>query len=76
MTSIKFLGLKSPFQCSILMMRWRIKKKSMIVCWPPRMLRGEDGKLLALNEVIADALDEIKTQENNVEILDGTGDDV
>nr|GEV79264.1 hypothetical protein [Tanacetum cinerariifolium] len=48
----------------------RIKKKSMIVCWPPRMLRGEEGKLLALNEVIADALDEIKTQENNVEILD------
>nr|GEV34506.1 hypothetical protein [Tanacetum cinerariifolium] len=41
------------------------------------------GKLLALNEVIVDALDEIfvdaldeiKTQANNVEILDGTGDD-
>nr|GEV79266.1 hypothetical protein [Tanacetum cinerariifolium] len=35
------------------------------------MLRGEEGKLLALNKVIADALDEIETQENNVEILDG-----
>ncbi|GJX59677.1 hypothetical protein Tco_0291067, partial [Tanacetum coccineum] len=37
---------------------------------------GEEGKLLALNEVIAEASDEIETQENNVEILDGTGDDV
>ncbi|GKC02751.1 hypothetical protein Tco_0994361 [Tanacetum coccineum] len=38
--------------------------------------RGEEAKLVALNDVIAEALDKIKTLENNVEILDGTGDDV
>ncbi|GKF62613.1 hypothetical protein Tco_0182667 [Tanacetum coccineum] len=38
--------------------------------------RGEEGKLQALNEVIAEALDEIDTKENNVEFLDGTKDDV
>ncbi|GJZ19962.1 hypothetical protein Tco_0556552 [Tanacetum coccineum] len=38
--------------------------------------RSEEAKLVALNDVIAEALDEIKTLENNVEILDGTGDDL
>nr|GEV79263.1 hypothetical protein [Tanacetum cinerariifolium] len=38
--------------------------------------RSEEGKVLALNEVIVDALDEIETQQNNVKILDGTGDDI
>nr|GEU35816.1 hypothetical protein [Tanacetum cinerariifolium] len=32
--------------------------------------RGEQAKLVALNDVIAKALDEIETLENNVEILD------
>ncbi|GJR58111.1 hypothetical protein Tco_1500273 [Tanacetum coccineum] len=36
--------------------------------------RVEHAKLEALNEVIAEALDEIKTQETNVEIFDGDGD--
>ncbi|GJR86584.1 hypothetical protein Tco_0210595 [Tanacetum coccineum] len=34
--------------------------------------RGEEAKLVALNDVIAEALDEIETLENNVEILDGS----
>ncbi|GKE45298.1 hypothetical protein Tco_1472582, partial [Tanacetum coccineum] len=38
--------------------------------------RGKEAKLVALNDVIVEALDEIETLENNVEILDGTGDDV
>ncbi|GKD07237.1 hypothetical protein Tco_1186922 [Tanacetum coccineum] len=38
--------------------------------------RDEEAKLVALNDVIAEALDEIETLENNVEILDGTGDDI
>ncbi|GKD89642.1 hypothetical protein Tco_1365149, partial [Tanacetum coccineum] len=38
--------------------------------------RGEEAKLVALNDVIVEALDEIVTLENNVEILDGTRDDV
>ncbi|GJV90070.1 hypothetical protein Tco_1534008 [Tanacetum coccineum] len=38
--------------------------------------RGEEAKLVALNDVIAEVLDEIDTLENNVEILDGTGDDL
>ncbi|GJY58348.1 helicase [Tanacetum coccineum] len=38
--------------------------------------RGEEGKLVALNDVIAEALDEIETQEIHVEILDGAGDGV
>nr|GEU99503.1 hypothetical protein [Tanacetum cinerariifolium] len=38
--------------------------------------RDEQAKLVALNDVIAEALDEIETLKNNVEILDGTGDDV
>ncbi|GJT05266.1 hypothetical protein Tco_0839728 [Tanacetum coccineum] len=38
--------------------------------------RGEEGKPIALNDVIAEALDEIETQEVNVEILDGVGDGV
>ncbi|GKA47230.1 hypothetical protein Tco_0740113 [Tanacetum coccineum] len=33
--------------------------------------RGEEAKLVALNDVIAEALDEIETLKNNVEILDG-----
>ncbi|GJT29441.1 hypothetical protein Tco_0909716 [Tanacetum coccineum] len=33
--------------------------------------RGEQAKLVALNDVIAEALGEIDTLENNVEILDG-----
>ncbi|GJR40910.1 hypothetical protein Tco_1216594 [Tanacetum coccineum] len=37
---------------------------------------GKEGKLIVLNDVIAEALDEIETQETNVEILDGAGDDV
>ncbi|GJZ77089.1 hypothetical protein Tco_0641761 [Tanacetum coccineum] len=37
---------------------------------------GEKGKLDALNEVIAEALDKIETQETNVEILDGAMDGV
>ncbi|GKA67381.1 hypothetical protein Tco_0767189 [Tanacetum coccineum] len=41
-----------------------------------RMRDGEEAKLVALNDVIVEALDEIETLENNVEILDGTGDDV
>ncbi|GKE97481.1 hypothetical protein Tco_0020832 [Tanacetum coccineum] len=36
--------------------------------------RAEHAKLEALNEVIAEALDEIETRETNVEILDGAGD--
>ncbi|GJS45747.1 hypothetical protein Tco_0595868 [Tanacetum coccineum] len=32
--------------------------------------RDEQSKLMALNDVIAEALDEIETQENNVEILE------
>nr|GEX17935.1 hypothetical protein [Tanacetum cinerariifolium] len=32
--------------------------------------RGEEAKLVALNDVIAEALDEIETLKNNVEILD------
>nr|GEV79214.1 hypothetical protein [Tanacetum cinerariifolium] len=36
--------------------------------------RGEESKLLVLNEVIAEALEDIKTQETNVEILDGEND--
>nr|GEV70200.1 homogeneously-staining region [Tanacetum cinerariifolium] len=35
--------------------------------------RGEQAKRDALNEVIAEALDEIETQETNVKILDGAG---
>nr|GEW99823.1 hypothetical protein [Tanacetum cinerariifolium] len=35
--------------------------------------RGEEAKLVALNDVIVKALDEIETLENNVEILDGAG---
>ncbi|GKC77606.1 hypothetical protein Tco_1299102 [Tanacetum coccineum] len=31
---------------------------------------GEDSKLMALNDVIAESLDDIETQEANVEILD------
>ncbi|GJU39733.1 zinc finger, CCHC-type, retrotransposon gag domain protein [Tanacetum coccineum] len=38
--------------------------------------RGKQGKLTELNDVIVEALDEIKTQETNVEILDGAGDGV
>ncbi|GJY00291.1 hypothetical protein Tco_0357309 [Tanacetum coccineum] len=38
--------------------------------------RGEQGKLTALNDVITEALDEIETQEANVEILDAGGNDV
>ncbi|GJY93431.1 hypothetical protein Tco_0509213 [Tanacetum coccineum] len=38
--------------------------------------RGEQAKLVALNDVIVEALDEIETLENNVVILDDTGDDV
>ncbi|GJZ12517.1 hypothetical protein Tco_0547747 [Tanacetum coccineum] len=38
--------------------------------------RGEEAKLVELNDVIAEALDEIETLENNVEILDGTRDDI
>ncbi|GJR10738.1 ribonuclease H-like domain-containing protein [Tanacetum coccineum] len=34
--------------------------------------RGEQAKLVALNDVIAEALDEIETLENNVEMLDGS----
>ncbi|GKB63658.1 hypothetical protein Tco_0919844 [Tanacetum coccineum] len=33
--------------------------------------RGEESKLLALHEVIVEALEEIESQGNNVEILDG-----
>ncbi|GJW78258.1 hypothetical protein Tco_0139940 [Tanacetum coccineum] len=33
--------------------------------------RGDEAKLVALNDVIAEALDEIDTLENNVEFLDG-----
>nr|GEX60843.1 hypothetical protein [Tanacetum cinerariifolium] len=33
--------------------------------------RGEEAKLVALNDVIVEALDEVDTLENNVEILDG-----
>ncbi|GKA85419.1 hypothetical protein Tco_0807073 [Tanacetum coccineum] len=33
--------------------------------------RGEESKLTALNDVIAEALDDIDSQELNVEILDG-----
>ncbi|GJR57209.1 hypothetical protein Tco_1499371 [Tanacetum coccineum] len=36
--------------------------------------RGEESKLLLLNEVIAEALEEIETQETNVKILDGEND--
>nr|GFA73801.1 hypothetical protein [Tanacetum cinerariifolium] len=35
-----------------------------------------NGKLTALNDVIAKALDDIETQEENVEILDAGGNDV
>nr|GEZ57484.1 hypothetical protein [Tanacetum cinerariifolium] len=38
--------------------------------------RGEQGKLTAFNDVIDDALDEIETQEANVEILDADGNDI
>ncbi|GKE20541.1 hypothetical protein Tco_1432053 [Tanacetum coccineum] len=38
--------------------------------------RGEQGKLTALNDVIAEALDEIKTQEANVEIFEAGRNDV
>ncbi|GKD75965.1 hypothetical protein Tco_1334247 [Tanacetum coccineum] len=38
--------------------------------------RDEEAKLVALNDVIVEALDKIETLENNVDILDGTGDDV
>ncbi|GKD72151.1 hypothetical protein Tco_1330433 [Tanacetum coccineum] len=38
--------------------------------------RAEHAKLEALNEVIAEALDEIETQETNVKIFDGDGDGV
>nr|GFC35254.1 hypothetical protein [Tanacetum cinerariifolium] len=38
--------------------------------------RGEESKLIALNDVIAEALDDIDTQEVNVEILDGENNDV
>ncbi|GJU54965.1 hypothetical protein Tco_1228679 [Tanacetum coccineum] len=38
--------------------------------------RGEEGKLVVLNDVIAKVLDEIETQETNVKILDGAGDSV
>ncbi|GKG16897.1 hypothetical protein Tco_0361854, partial [Tanacetum coccineum] len=37
---------------------------------------GEKSKLLALHEVIAEALEEIESQWNNVEILDGEHDGV
>ncbi|GJX53187.1 hypothetical protein Tco_0281556 [Tanacetum coccineum] len=33
--------------------------------------RGEEGKLTALNDVIAEVLDDVDTQEVNVEIFDG-----
>nr|GEU79321.1 hypothetical protein [Tanacetum cinerariifolium] len=33
--------------------------------------RGEESKLLALNDVIAEALDDIETLETDVEILGG-----
>ncbi|GJV91208.1 hypothetical protein Tco_1539021 [Tanacetum coccineum] len=36
--------------------------------------RGEQGKLDGLNEVIDDALEEIKKLETNVEILEGVAD--
>ncbi|GJV63906.1 hypothetical protein Tco_1474734 [Tanacetum coccineum] len=38
--------------------------------------RGEEAKMVALNDVFDEALDEIETLKNNVEILDGTGDDI
>nr|GEV91255.1 hypothetical protein [Tanacetum cinerariifolium] len=38
--------------------------------------RDEQSKLTALNDVIAKALDEIETQENNVEILEAGSNDV
>ncbi|GJV14237.1 hypothetical protein Tco_1359560 [Tanacetum coccineum] len=38
--------------------------------------RGEEGKLMALNDVFAEAFDEIKTQEENVQILDAASDGV
>ncbi|GJS85784.1 hypothetical protein Tco_0752325 [Tanacetum coccineum] len=38
--------------------------------------RSEQSKLVALNDVIAEALEEIETQEANVEILDGGNDGV
>ncbi|GJZ63417.1 hypothetical protein Tco_0619838 [Tanacetum coccineum] len=37
---------------------------------------GEEGKLMALNDVIAEAFDEIKTQEENVQVLDAASDGV
>ncbi|GKB01871.1 hypothetical protein Tco_0829915 [Tanacetum coccineum] len=37
--------------------------------------KGEQAKLVAFNDVIAEALDEIETLKNNVEILDCIGDD-
>ncbi|GKD07635.1 hypothetical protein Tco_1187320, partial [Tanacetum coccineum] len=36
--------------------------------------RSEESKLVALNDVIAEALEEIETQEVNVDILDGGND--
>ncbi|GJU57148.1 hypothetical protein Tco_1234914 [Tanacetum coccineum] len=38
--------------------------------------RGEESKLLALNDVIAEALGDIETLETNVEILDGENNEV
>nr|GEX31533.1 hypothetical protein [Tanacetum cinerariifolium] len=38
--------------------------------------RSEEAKLVALNDVIAEALDKIKTLKNNVKILGCTGDDI
>ncbi|GKB41922.1 hypothetical protein Tco_0886864, partial [Tanacetum coccineum] len=38
--------------------------------------RSEESKLVALNDVIAEALEEIETQEVNVDILDGGNDGV
>ncbi|GJT40442.1 hypothetical protein Tco_0940307, partial [Tanacetum coccineum] len=38
--------------------------------------RGEESKLLALHEVIVEVLEEIESQGNNVEILDGEHDGV
>ncbi|GKE65892.1 hypothetical protein Tco_1520053 [Tanacetum coccineum] len=38
--------------------------------------RGEESKLLALHEVIDEAMEEIESQGNNVEILDGEHDGV
>ncbi|GJZ15675.1 hypothetical protein Tco_0551352 [Tanacetum coccineum] len=53
---------------------WRIKMRSLLAAKDAK--RGKKAKLDALNEVIAEAMDEIETQETNVEILDGALDGV